>query len=149
MEGLSLLLLSLLRKIICVIWEMRRKIMWATFWIMNSNYIPVKDRVAKSVFNLEEKQNPIPNRIYSVAFLGFLKASDMFCASYQPWWSTLEATHSSGEESLGVQRLLIPSPHQAKTKVDKDNRDARPQLMRLRFWQRTSTSSTVKSWKCK
>ena len=48
------------------------------------NYIPVKDRVAKSVLESQrEKQNPIPNRIYPSAFPGFLKAL-IYSASYQP-----------------------------------------------------------------
>ena len=106
------------------------------------NYIPVKDRVAKSVLGSQRKKQ---NRIYPSAFPGFLKA--LICsASYQPWWSTLEATHSSGEESLGVQTSdSQPSPGKDQSR-QRQQRCSDPWLMRLRFWQRTSTSSTVKSW---
>ena len=84
MEGLSLLLLSLLRKIIRVASEMRRKNNVGNLLSNELNYIPVKDRVAKSVLGSQrKKQNPIPNRIYPSVFPGFLKAL-IYAASYQP-----------------------------------------------------------------
>ena len=101
----------------------KKKIMWATFWVMNSTIFLWRTGLLRVCLGPRGK-NKIPFQT------GFTPVS--FLVFWRPWYMLPLISPDKVQwrpptpvvRSHWMFRFLIPNPHQAKTKVDKDNRDA-------------------------